>query len=141
MPKIRLEQITKIEIRRSRSEFTDLLLVSGDAGLIGTSREVELPRIRAGLSMELSKFDAGLDFIEASATGLDFVDLDFVDLEFAVLEFAVLEFAVLEFVDLEFVDLEGFVVFEVLEVLERFWPTLGRPLLFLDINSRSEILL
>jgi hypothetical protein len=121
MPKIRLEQITKIEIRRRRSEFTDLLLVAGDAGLIGTSREVELPRIRAGLSMELSKFDAGLDFIEASATGLDF--------------------AVLEFVDLEFVDLEGFVVFEVLEVLERFWPTLGRPLLFLDINSRSEILL
>jgi hypothetical protein len=86
--------------------------------------------------MELSKFDAGLDFIEASATGLDFVDLEFVDLEFVDLEFAVLEF-----VDLEFVDLEGFVVFEVLEVLERFWPTLGRPLLFLDINSRSEILL
>jgi hypothetical protein len=126
MPKIRLEQITKIEIRRRRSEFTDLLLVAGDAGLIGTSREVELPRIRAGLSMELSKFDAGLDFIEASATGLDFAVLEFVDLEFAVLEF---------------VDLEGFVVFEVLGVLERFWPALGRPLLFLDINSRSEILL
>ena len=125
MPKIRLEQITKIEIRRRRSEFTDLLLVAGDAGLIETSREVELPRIRAGLSMELSKFDAGLDFIEASATGLDF---------------AVLEFAVLEFVDLEFVDLEGFVVFEVLGVLERFWPALGRPLLFLDISSRSEML-
>jgi hypothetical protein len=115
MPKIRLEQITKIEIRRRRSEFTDLLLVAGDAGLIGTSREVELPRIRAGLSMELSKFDAGLDVIEASATGLDFVDL-------------------------EFVDLEGFVVFEVLGVLERFWPALGRPLLFLDISSRSEML-
>jgi hypothetical protein len=130
MPKIRLEQITKIEIRRRRSEFTDLLLVAGDAGLIGTSREVELPRIRAGLSMELSKFDAGLDFIEASATGLDFAVLEFVDLEFAVLEF----------VDLEFVDLEGFVVFEVLGVLERFWPALGRPLLFLDISSRSEML-
>jgi hypothetical protein len=123
MPKIRLEQITKIEIRRSRSEFTDLLLVAGDAGLIGTSREVELPRIRAGLSMELSRFDAGLDVIEASATGLDFAVLEFVDMEFVDLEFVVL-----------FLDLEGFVV------LERFRSALGRPLLFLDISSRSEML-
>jgi hypothetical protein len=56
------------------------------------------------------------------------VDLEFVELEFVELEFVELEFVVL------FLGLEIFVV------LERFWPALGRPLLFLDISSRSEML-